>query len=110
MLGEAMKMDIKREARAKGRAEGRAEAFAEARAEGRYEEKCTAAKRMLALNYSLQDIMLFTELPLDQIHKLQAELKGDPFYSQANIARLEKAVRDIKNGRKLSQHELIEEE
>lgn len=55
-----MKMDIKREARA----------------EGRYEEKCTAAKRMLALNYSFQDIMLFTELPLDQIHKLQAELNA----------------------------------
>ena len=64
MLWEAMKMDIKREARAKGRAEGR------------YEEKCTAAKRMLALNYSLQDIMLFTDLPMTQIHKLQAELNA----------------------------------
>lgn len=67
-----MKMDIKREARA----DGRAEALAEARAEGRYEEKCTAAKRMLALNYSLQDIMLITDLPLSQIHKLQAEFKA----------------------------------
>lgn len=43
-------------------------------------------------------------------NRIPFELKGDPFYSKANMERLEKAVQDIKKGRKLTQHELIEEE
>ena len=60
MLWEAMKTDLKREGHA----------------EGKTEEKFAIAKRMLTLGRSLQDIMLITELPLAQIHKLQAELKA----------------------------------
>lgn len=43
-------------------------------------------------------------------NRIPFELKGDPFYSQANMERLEKAAQDIKKGHKLTQHELIEEE
>lgn len=68
MLWEAMKTDLKRE--------GHAEGLAEGRVEGKNEEKFAIAKRMLTLGKSLQDIMLITDLPLTQIHKLQAELKA----------------------------------
>lgn len=43
-------------------------------------------------------------------NRIPFELKGDPFYSPANISRLEKAIADIKAGHKLSEHELIEEQ
>ena len=68
MLWEAMKTDLKRE--------GHAEGLAEGRVEGKNEEKFAIAKRMLTLGKSLQDIMLITDLPLTQIHKLQTELKA----------------------------------
>ena len=64
MLWEAMKTDLKREGHAEGLAEGKTE------------EKFAIARRMLTLGNSLQDIMLITDLPLTQIHKLQAELKA----------------------------------
>lgn len=88
MLWEAMKTDLKREGHAEGLAEGRLEGHAEGLAEGRLEgraeglaegkneEKYAIAKRMLALGRDLQDIMLFTDLPMTQIHKLQAELNA----------------------------------
>ena len=32
----------------------------------------------------------------------------DPFYSEANIARLRKAIDDVKAGRNIAEHDLIE--
>ena len=40
--------------------------------------------------------------------RIPFEITADPFYSEQNMARLEKAVADIKAGRNMSEHELIE--
>ena len=39
--------------------------------------------------------------------RIPFEVEADPFYSEANIARLEKAIANIKAG-KVTRHELIE--
>lgn len=44
-----------------------------------------------------------------QINLLTPQIKADPFYSSANIKRLEKAIRDAEAG-KVTIHELIEDE
>ena len=49
--------------------------FDEARAEAKEEEKFAIAKRMLTLGKSLQDIILITDLPMNKIQELQAEVK-----------------------------------
>lgn len=41
--------------------------------------------------------------------RIPFEITADPFYSTTNIERLEKAARDVKNG-KIIVHDLIEEE
>lgn len=41
--------------------------------------------------------------------KIPFEISADPFYSTANIERLEKAVKDLNNG-KGKEHEIIEVE
>ncbi len=45
-----------------------------------------------------------------QEQKIPFEIVADPFYSQANIMRLEKAIKDAKEGRNMEEHELIEVE
>ena len=44
-------------------------------AEGEAQEKFATAKRMLALGKSIQDIMLITDLPMNKIQELQAEMQ-----------------------------------
>lgn len=41
--------------------------------------------------------------------KIPFEITADPFYSSANIKRLEKAIKELNQG-KGKQHEIIEEE
>ena len=41
--------------------------------------------------------------------RIPFEITADPFYSSANIERLEKAVKDVEEG-KVTEHELIEVE
>ena len=45
-----------------------------------------------------------------QEQKIPFEIVADPFYSQANMTRLEKAIKDAKEGRNMAEHELIEVE
>lgn len=45
-----------------------------------------------------------------QEQKIPFEIVADPFYSQANMMRLEKAIKDAKEGRNMAEHELIEVE
>ncbi len=41
--------------------------------------------------------------------KIPFELAADPFYSEANMKRLRKAIADVESGKaKLTEHELIE--
>lgn len=42
--------------------------------------------------------------------RIPFEIVADPFYSEKNISRLEKAIEDAKEGRNMTAHELIEEE
>ena len=56
-------------------AEGEAKGLAKGEAKGEANEKFATAKRMLALNKSLQDIMLITNLPMSKIQELQAEMQ-----------------------------------
>ena len=61
------------EARAEARAEGRTEGMAE----GKAEEKFATVKRMLKRGKSsLADIAEDTDLPLDTIKKIQAEMQA----------------------------------
>lgn len=41
--------------------------------------------------------------------RIPFEVVADPFYSKANIERLERAVKDADEGKNMSGHELIEE-
>lgn len=41
--------------------------------------------------------------------RLPFEIKADPFYSEANMSRLMRAIKDVESGKaKLTEHELIE--
>jgi len=42
--------------------------------------------------------------------RIPFELNVDPFYSEENFKRLSKAISDAKNGKNMSEHELIEVE
>jgi len=57
----------------------------------------------VAINMFIKNVLREQKLPF--------EVKADPFYSEANIKRLEKAISDIKSGKAtLTEHELIEVE
>ncbi|MCD7709049.1 MAG: type II toxin-antitoxin system RelB/DinJ family antitoxin [Clostridiales bacterium] len=44
-----------------------------------------------------------------QEQRIPFEIVADPFYSEANIARLKKSIDDVNTGRsRLTEHELIE--
>jgi len=45
---------------------------------------------------------------LGRERKIPFELSADPFYSAENIAILEKRIAEIKSGKNVSEHELIE--
>lgn len=40
--------------------------------------------------------------------RIPTEIVDDPFYSEANMARLRRAITDAKAGRNMSEHELID--
>lgn len=43
-----------------------------------------------------------------QERRIPFEITADPFFSKQNIERLNRAISDIKAGRNMSEHELIE--
>lgn len=51
--------------------------------------------------------MFATKVTREQ--RIPFEIVADPFYSRANIERLERAAADADVGRNMSEHELIEE-
>ena len=73
---ETYVQDNRYEAYAEGEANGLAQGLAEGEAKGEAQEKFATAKRMLALGKSLQDIMLITDLPMNKIQELQAEMQA----------------------------------
>ena len=45
-----------------------------------------------------------------RLQKIPFEISADPFYSEANIRRLEKAVSEVRSGKAvLTEHELIDD-
>lgn len=61
------------------------------------------------LNVSVAVTMFIKAVLREQ--KLPFEVKADPFYSEANMERLRKAIADLESGKtKLTEHELIEVE
>ena len=40
--------------------------------------------------------------------RIPFEVSSDPFYSEVNMKRLQNAIADVKNGIKMTEHELIE--
>jgi len=42
--------------------------------------------------------------------RIPFELAVDPFYSEANMTRLKKAISDMESGRNVAEHEIIEAE
>ena len=45
-----------------------------------------------------------------RLQKIPFELSADPFFSEANIRRLERAANDVRSGKAvLTEHELIDD-
>ena len=42
--------------------------------------------------------------------KLPFEVKLDPFYNETNMSELKRRISDLKAGRNMSEHELVEDE
>ena len=71
--------DIKKAAREEGIAEGKAQGLAEGKAqglaEGAQQQAIETARRMLNKKFSADDISEMTGLPLEEVLKLQKEIK-----------------------------------
>ena len=66
---------------------------------------------MTALRLEAKD--LIDEVPEESLPKFLSMIKNflkeeDPFYSEENQKHLEKVIDDIKHGRNISKHDLIE--
>ena len=60
----------------------------------------------MGLSLSSAFILFATKVTKEQ--RIPFEITADPFYSAENLARLREAVNDIKAGRNLTEHELVE--
>ena len=67
--------EAREEGRAEGSAEGRAEGSAEGEALGTQQEREKIAIKMIKVNKPLEEIMEFTELPIEKINELTQKIK-----------------------------------
>ena len=70
------------------------------------EETC----RQMGLTLTSAFTMFATKVTQDRRIPFEVTAEPDPFYSEENMARLRAAIADIKAGRNLTKHELIEVE
>ena len=71
----------------------------------RFEEFCneTGMNVSVAVNMFMKKVIREQRIPF--------EINTDPFYSEANMARLYNSIADVENGKAtLKEHELIEED
>ena len=68
------------------------------------EETC----RQMGLTLTSAFTMFATKVTQDRRIPFEVTAEPDPFYSEENMARLRAAIADIKVGRNLTKHELIE--
>ena len=79
---------------------------------GKFQNGCRLKKAMeatckeMGLTASAAYTLFAKKVTREQ--RIPFEIVADPFYSAQNIERLNKAVSDIKAGRNISEHELIE--
>ena len=70
------------------------------------EETC----RQMGLTLTSAFTMFAAKVTQDRRIPFEVTAEPDPFYSEENMARLRAAIADIKTGRNLTKHELIEVE
>ena len=70
----------------------------------RMEETC----RKMGLTLTAAFTMFAAKVTQDRRIPFEVTAEPDPFYSEENIARLRAAIADVKAGRNLTKHELIE--
>ena len=68
------------------------------------EETC----RKMGLTMTAAFTMFATKVTREQ--RIPFEITADPFYSKENLDRLKRAAGDAKEGKHMTEHELIEEE
>ena len=68
------------------------------------EETC----RQMGLTLTSAFTMFATKVTQDRRIPFEITAEPDPFYSEENMARLRAAIADVKAGRNLTKHELIE--
>ena len=68
------------------------------------EETC----RQMGLTLTSAFTMFAAKVTQDRRIPFEVTAEPDPFYSEENMARLRAAIADIKAGRNLTKHELIE--
>ncbi|MBP3205123.1 MAG: type II toxin-antitoxin system RelB/DinJ family antitoxin [Lachnospiraceae bacterium] len=69
----------------------------------RFEEFCNET----GMNVSVAVNMFMKKVIREQ--KIPFEINADPFYSEANLARLRKSIADVESGKAtLKEHELLE--
>ena len=68
------------------------------------EETC----RQMGLTLTSAFTMLATKVTQDRRIPFEITAEPDPFYGEENMARLRAAIADVKAGRNLTKHELIE--
>ena len=68
------------------------------------EETC----RQMGLTLTSAFTMFATKVTQDRRIPFEITAEPDPFYGEENIARLRAAIADVKAGRNLTKHELIE--
>ena len=70
------------------------------------EETC----RQMGLTLTSAFTMFAAKVTQDRRIPFEVTAEPDPFYSEENMSRLRAAIADIKTGRNLTKHELIEVE
>ena len=70
----------------------------------RMEETC----RKMGLTLTAAFTMFAAKVTQDRRIPFEVTAHEDPFYSEENMARLRAAIADVKAGRNLTKHELIE--
>lgn len=70
----------------------------------RMEETCCK----MGLTLTAAFTMFAAKVTQDRRIPFEVTAEPDPFYSEENIARLRAAIADVKAGRNLTEHELIE--
>ncbi|WP_315444740.1 type II toxin-antitoxin system RelB/DinJ family antitoxin [uncultured Selenomonas sp.] len=68
------------------------------------EETC----RQMGLTLTSAFTMFATKVTQDRRIPFEITAEPDPFYGEENMARLRAAIADVKAGRNLTKHELIE--